>query len=173
LKQELSYDASGKTVAEYSTMIASTNDAKVNYLTADHLGSPRINTDQSGAVTARHDYLPFGEEIFTSLTAQRTTAVGYSGDTIRKQFTGYERDTETGLDFAQARMYASFHGRFLSPDPLFLFRTAYFLHNNSTPTLMLVTIRSRQLTRMENALCRLAIRRLSICRRRSQRSRSS
>src|SRR3990170_7960414 len=60
------YDAAGKLVAEYSTVMASPQDAKVAYLTNDHLGSPRINTDQNGAVTARHDYHPFGEEISTS-----------------------------------------------------------------------------------------------------------
>ncbi|MCV4784081.1 hypothetical protein OFM36_32080, partial [Escherichia coli] len=33
------YDAGGKLVAEYSTQVASAQDAKVAYLTADHLGS--------------------------------------------------------------------------------------------------------------------------------------
>ena len=33
---------------------------------------------------------------------------------------GYERDSETGLDYAQARYYASMKGRFTSPDPLYL-----------------------------------------------------
>jgi RHS repeat-associated protein len=41
---------------------------------------------------------------------------GYGTDTVRKQFTGYERDGETGLDFAKARYFASSHGRFTSPD---------------------------------------------------------
>ncbi len=76
-------------------------------MTSDHLGSPRINTDQNGAVIARHDYQPFGEEI------QRAS---YGADTVRKQFTSYERDTETDLDFAQARMYNKNHGRFTSAD---------------------------------------------------------
>lgn len=109
------YDASGKLVAEYSTIVASTNDAKVAYLTNDHLGSPRINTDANGAVTARHDYHPFGEEITTS---QRSAHIEYAGDSIRKQFTGYERDSETSLDYAKARMFGSGFGRFTSPDPL-------------------------------------------------------
>ncbi|HMM79030.1 MAG TPA: RHS repeat-associated core domain-containing protein [Pyrinomonadaceae bacterium] len=109
------YDAAGKLIGEYSTVLASTNDAKVNYLTSDHLGSPRINTDATGAVIARHDYHPFGEEIFT---AQRTTGLNYSADSVRKQFTGYQRDEETDLDFAQARMYANHLGRFNSVDPL-------------------------------------------------------
>ncbi|MBV6496997.1 MAG: hypothetical protein DYH05_08735 [Acidobacteria bacterium ACB1] len=108
------YDASGKMVAEYSTNVEPVATAKVNYLTTDHLGSPRINTDATGNVTARHDYHPFGEEIATS---QRTVGLGYAADTVRKQFTGYERDNEVGLDFAQARYYSSKLGRFYSVDP--------------------------------------------------------
>ncbi|MBK9156449.1 MAG: hypothetical protein IPM25_19950 [Chloracidobacterium sp.] len=108
------YDAAGKLVAEYSTIVASTNDAKVAYLTNDHLGSPRINTDKNGKVTARHDYNPFGEEIATS---QRTSGLGYTDDTVRKQFTGYERDIESELDFAQARYFAYGLGRYSSVDP--------------------------------------------------------
>ncbi len=37
---------------------------------------------------------------------------------MREQFTGYERDSETGLDYAQARYCSSSQGRFTSPDPL-------------------------------------------------------
>ena len=109
------YDAGGKEIAEYSTIVASVNDAKVNYLTTDHLGSPRINTDANGAIIARHDYHPFGEEI--NGVGGRTTGLNYGADTVRKQFTSYERDTESDLDFAQARMYGYNHGRFTSPDP--------------------------------------------------------
>ncbi|PYT00375.1 MAG: hypothetical protein DMF63_07330 [Acidobacteria bacterium] len=109
------YDAAGKLVAEYSTEVASTNDAKVAYLTSDHLGSPRINTDANGEVTARHDYHPFGEEIVSS---QRTGGLGYGDDSIRKQFTGYERDGETGLDYANARYLYTSLGRFASIDPI-------------------------------------------------------
>jgi RHS repeat-associated core domain len=39
-------------------------------------------------------------------------------DDVRKQYTGYERDKESGLDYAQARYYNSNHGRFTSVDPL-------------------------------------------------------
>lgn len=35
-----------------------------------------------------------------------------------KQFTGYQRDDETGLDFAEARYYNNKHGRFTAVDPL-------------------------------------------------------
>ena len=71
--------------------------------------------DAVGNVIARHDYHPFGEEIATS---QRTIGLNYSGDGVRKKFTGYERDGETGLDFAEARYLGCALGRFSSPDPL-------------------------------------------------------
>ncbi|MBK9438859.1 MAG: hypothetical protein IPN51_12925 [Chloracidobacterium sp.] len=130
------YDAGGKQIAEYSTVVASANDARVAYLTADHLGSPRINTDVTGAVTSRHDYHPFGEEMATT---QRTSGLGYAADTVRKQFTGYERDSETELDFAQARYYAKQIGRFMSADvlggniasPQTLNRYSYVINNPS------------------------------------------
>ena len=104
------YNASSRLVAEYSTILNPT--PQVAYLTNDHLGSPRINTNENGKVTARHDYRPYGEEV-----AERTHAQ-YVGDTIRKQFTQYERDNETDLDFAQARYFCSSSGRFSTPDPL-------------------------------------------------------
>jgi RHS repeat-associated protein len=111
------YDAAGRLVAEYSTNVAPASTAKVAYLTNDHLGSPRINTDANGAVISKHDYHPFGEEVFTT---QRTTALSYTADTVRKKFTGYERDGETELDFAQARYYAKNFGRFNSVDPIMM-----------------------------------------------------
>ena len=106
------YSAAGKLVAEYSTELA--DKPEVAYTTTDNLGSPRINTGASGNVIARHDYHPFGEEISTG---NRTEEIGYKPDDVRKQFTGYERDDETGLDFAQARMYGSLLGRFTTTDP--------------------------------------------------------
>ena len=90
---------------------------ETGYLTADHLGSPRVNTDNVGAVKARHDYYAFGEEIFSGISG-RTSSQKYVGDNIRQKFTGYERDDESGLDYAQARYYSSQHGRFTSVDPL-------------------------------------------------------
>jgi RHS repeat-associated protein len=109
------YDAGGKLVAEYSTALAQAQ--QVGYLTTDHLGSPRVISDQNGAITNRKDYTAFGEENFT---AQRVTGLGYSssGEETRKGYTGYERDNESGLEFAQARYYNAGHGRFTSVDPL-------------------------------------------------------
>ncbi|MCZ2391531.1 MAG: hypothetical protein LC113_10695 [Acidobacteria bacterium] len=56
------YDAAGKQIAEYSTIVEAAQDANVSYLTNDHLGSQRINTDATGAVTARHDDNYYSEQ---------------------------------------------------------------------------------------------------------------
>jgi RHS repeat-associated protein len=87
----------------------------VSYLTADHLGSPRVITNQNGAVTTRKDYMAFGDE---ATSAQRTANPNYDSSETRKGYTGYEKDTESGLEFAQARYYNATHGRFTSIDPL-------------------------------------------------------
>jgi RHS repeat-associated protein len=91
----------------------------ISWLVTDHLGTPRMIADQTGSLAGitRHDYLPFGEELYSG-TGGRTGNQGYVGDNIRQQFTEYERDRETGLDYAQARYYSSAIGRFTSVDPL-------------------------------------------------------
>lgn len=113
------YNAGGTLIAEYST-VQPTN-AKVSYLTQDHLGSPRVITDQTGQVVSRHDYMAFGDELTETLgnnVSGRNPQHGYgAADEIRQQYTGYEKD-EGGLDYAQARYYKSAHGRFTSIDPL-------------------------------------------------------
>jgi RHS repeat-associated protein len=69
----------------------------------------------------RHDYLPFGEEnVYNAAGGSRTAANGYVADGVRQQFVGYERDNETGLDFAQARYFSNVQGRFTSADPLYI-----------------------------------------------------
>ncbi|MGH9943547.1 MAG: RHS repeat-associated core domain-containing protein, partial [Pyrinomonadaceae bacterium] len=92
---------------------------QTSWLVSDHLGTPRMVIDQTGNLAGikRHDYLPFGEEVGAGVGG-RTTGQGYSQqDGVRQKFTGYERDDETGLDYAEARYYASAQGRFTSVDP--------------------------------------------------------
>jgi RHS repeat-associated protein len=57
-------------------------------------------------VISRHDFLPFGEE----WNPQPATTL--------RQFTGKERDAETGLDYFGARYYRADIGRFTTVDPL-------------------------------------------------------
>jgi RHS repeat-associated protein len=94
------------------------NNTTVNWLVPDHLGTPRIILDQTGSFdnVKRHDYLPFGEELYAG-TGGRNASMGYVvGDFVRQQFTRKERDVETGLDYFLARYYAATQGRFTSPD---------------------------------------------------------
>ena len=90
------YNVLGQVVAEYSTASAATAGG-TSYLTADHLGTPRVITNADGGVQARHDYLPFGEEIGAGVGG-RTAAQGYVGDNLRQRFAELERDFETGLE---------------------------------------------------------------------------
>ena len=110
LKREYVYGGGGLLATIDST-------GGTQYMTADHLGSLRVVTDSAGGVDSRHDYKPFGQELPVGVGG-RTTGQGFVTDTARKKFTGYERDQDTGLDFAQARYYAPTLGRFTSVDPL-------------------------------------------------------
>jgi RHS repeat-associated protein len=97
----------------------------VEWIVTDHLGTPRIIADATGSLAGikRHDYLPFGEELFAG-QGGRTTPQGYpSGpnaiDEVRQKFTQKERDAETGLDYFLTRYYSSAQGRFTSYDVIF------------------------------------------------------
>jgi RHS repeat-associated protein len=68
----------------------------------DRLGATRAWSGKRGAGSTK--YLPFGEEL------QRTS------DKLNK-FGGYERDSASGLDYAEQRYYSSSLGRFITPDP--------------------------------------------------------
>lgn len=112
------YNINEQLVAEYTSATPETNGT--SYLINDNLGTPRVILKADGSVRARHDYLPFGEELYAS-TGNRSTGQGYNenllpADKTRQKFTGYERDNETKLDFAKARYYSSLMGRFTSPD---------------------------------------------------------
>jgi RHS repeat-associated protein len=90
----------------------------IRWLVSDQLGTPRMVVNRTGSLAGvtRHDYFPFGEEVGAGVSG-RTTSQGYSQpDGNRKKWATYERDEETGLDYAQARYYGSTMGRFTSVD---------------------------------------------------------
>lgn len=77
----------------------------------DHLGSGRKMTDANGVVQYRGEFDPYGGMLLS------WSGTGYD-NLNSKRFTGYERDTASGLDYANARMYnGSGTGRFMHPDP--------------------------------------------------------
>ncbi len=102
------YDAGGKLASEYLITASQSQAPTTSYLTNDTLGSPRVTTDASGNVVSRRDFRPYGEEIYRP---------NQGTDKVRQKFTSYERDNETNLDYAKARMFGSGLGRFTSPDP--------------------------------------------------------
>jgi RHS repeat-associated protein len=62
---------------------------------------------------------PFRRE--SKLASKPDTTIPFATQTTcssHYKFTGYERDTETGLDYAYARYYSSRLGRFMSADPM-------------------------------------------------------
>jgi RHS repeat-associated protein len=80
----------------------------------DHLGSPRLVTNNAGFQVNYHVYFPFGEE-----------ATAFDPSTDRMKFTGHERDlaslsgtnpTADDLDYMHARHYSPLTGRFSSTD---------------------------------------------------------
>jgi len=88
-----------------SELLASiTSGSTVTYFHPDHLNW-RISTNSSGQISGAQAHFPFGESLYSQ-----------SGNEF--VFTSYQRDPETGLDYALARYYDSMAGRFCSADPL-------------------------------------------------------
>ncbi len=81
------------------------------YYLKDHLGSTRaVVKDSSGTAVMDSwtDYYPFGKESRSSASSNKP----------REQFTGKERDLESGLDYFGARYYNGEIARWIAVDPL-------------------------------------------------------
>jgi RHS repeat-associated protein len=80
----------------------------VHHFLTDHLSSSRMSwtgtTDANRAIEQDIDYTPYG------ITVGAAPVDHY-------EFTGKERDSESGVDYSDARHYTSIMGRFLQPDP--------------------------------------------------------
>lgn len=106
-------------------IVAQTSPLEIRWTVPDHLGTPRMNIMGNGASggllssVKRHDYLPFGEELFAGVGLRSSSSHGYEppSDGVRQKLANTERDNETSLDFMQARYYGSVQGRFTSVDP--------------------------------------------------------
>lgn len=85
-------------------------DGQFYWLHTDHLNNSRAMTDANGNLAYKGHFDPYGQAL---------TEWSSSGNTNlnSKKFTGYERDSATGLDYADKRMYNSGQGRLTTPDP--------------------------------------------------------
>lgn len=101
--------SSGAVITGYvysgSRMIAKISSGTTQYFLSDRL-SERLALDTSGNVLGRQAHLPYGEDF------------GESGTQEKHHFTTYERDTESGSDYAVNRHESSGIGRFFQVDAL-------------------------------------------------------
>src|SRR3989337_2491629 len=88
-----------------SQLLATIAGSTITYHHADHL-SVRVNTDSTGIKVGEQGHYPFGESWYSI------------NSTTKWQFTSYERDSESGLDYAMFRYDSTRLGRFMTPDPL-------------------------------------------------------
>jgi RHS repeat-associated protein len=86
------------------TLLAKIDSSGTKHYHQDHL-SNRLVTDSSGNTLEQLGHFPFGES-------------WYNTTSDKLFFTTYERDSESGNDYALARCNMSRLGRFTSPDPL-------------------------------------------------------
>jgi RHS repeat-associated protein len=87
-----------------SALLAKIDSSGTKYYHQDHL-SNRMVTDSSGTKLAEMGTFPYGES-------------WYNATSEKLIFTTYERDAESGNDYAQARYNVSGLARFSSPDPV-------------------------------------------------------
>ena len=87
-----------------SQLLATITGSATKYDHPDHL-SVRLTTDTVGNLSGQQAHYPFGDSWYVQST------------TSKWQFTSYERDPESGNDYAMARYYVNRLGGFNSPDP--------------------------------------------------------
>jgi RHS repeat-associated protein len=86
-------------------LVATLTSTTTTYHHADYL-SVRVSTDASGNKIGEQGHFPYGESWYAAST------------TTKFIFTTYERDGESGNDYAMARFYINRFGRFCSVDPV-------------------------------------------------------
>jgi RHS repeat-associated protein len=108
---ETGIDASGKVVWANTNvwaggqLIATYDPNGLHFYLSDWNGSRRVQTDYAGVVERSCTNLPYGN--------------GLSCDPSPTEdlYAGLQRDSESGLDHAMFRQYASTFGRWITPDP--------------------------------------------------------
>jgi RHS repeat-associated protein len=105
--------AYGSYIDEPLVMISGANKY---YYHSNNLYSVAALTDAAGAVIERYKYDPYGKA--TVLAADGVTARTASIVNNPFLYDGYYHDTETGLEFVNARYYSSDLGRFIARDPI-------------------------------------------------------
>lgn len=91
-----------------ATWNGSTRTDERYYYVNDHLGNVRLVIDENSDISSAKDYYAYGNVL---------REINY-GTEEKYDYTGKERDTESGLNYFGARYYSSNEGRWFSVDPL-------------------------------------------------------
>lgn len=98
--------SSGTASINHQSNEAQLPDVTTTFYHKDHLGSSRMMSSVNGYPVWQATYLPFGYEYGAQISANNY------------KFTGYEHDSESGLEYAKLRHFSSQYARFVSTDPL-------------------------------------------------------
>jgi RHS repeat-associated protein len=91
-----------------ATVEGNGNSTTTRYDHADQLASVNVITDSIGNEVQTLDYYPFGEK-----------RINHGNTTSQRQFIGEEFDSQSNLNYLNARYYDAARGQFLSEDPVF------------------------------------------------------
>lgn len=98
---------------------------EVRHYHLDHLGSTQMVTDSRGQVLMHVRYAPYGQ-VLGYFAADGTRLGGTCGGAQScREFTGYESEPMSGLQYAGARFYDPQLGTFLTHDPARQFASPY------------------------------------------------
>jgi len=125
-----------KTAADAIRFVASSDPVitqveRTDFIHVDHLGTPRVVTDNAGTVVWRWDSTPFGE-----LAPDDDPDGDGNTFTLNLRFPGQYYDAESGLNYNYFRTYDPVTGRYIESDPIGLdggINT--FSYSNSNPLL--------------------------------------
>lgn len=112
------YDTAGDLVAEYGGGVSANG---TQYVMGDQQGSTRLTMSSAPLnnqlISARQDYLPFGEEVSGSV-GPRGGVAGYAQQTgPRQKYAGMEQDDSTKMSHTLWREFDSMSARWSAPDP--------------------------------------------------------
>ncbi|MGD2136899.1 MAG: RHS repeat-associated core domain-containing protein [Gammaproteobacteria bacterium] len=110
-------DSSGRTTADAVKFVnvggGAVNAAVVSYVHNDHLGTPQAMSDETGKVTWRANYDPFG-----AAAVDEDPDGDRISTSLNIRFPGQYYDQETGLHYNYFRYYDPSTGRYINSDPV-------------------------------------------------------
>ena len=110
--QEKKYIYAGDTLIATVKQVSPTSTPEIAYVYGDNLGSVSAVADSAGNLVQAIDYYPFGQERLCG-------GPGDSSCDAEKKYIGEYYDSDTALNYLNARYYNSFIGKFISQDPMF------------------------------------------------------